>query len=146
MDTSSLIIVLLLALLLLVLAAWWWERGRAGRASRARWAVASAGETEAERILEALGFVIVERQAQAEWAVEVDGEATVVSCRADLLVTRGGELFVAEVKTGERAPDPFRPSTRRQLLEYALAFEVDGVLLVDMAERRVRAIRLLIGS
>ena len=36
-----------------------------------------------------------------------------------LLVERRGRRFVAEVKTGERAPDPLARPTRRQLLEYA---------------------------
>ena len=75
-------------------------------------------------------------------AVEVDGESWEVLCRADLLVEDAdGARFVAEVKTGRMAPEPTRPATRRQLLEYWLVFPVDGVLLVDMAAGRVRAVR-----
>ena len=55
-----------------------------------------------------------------------------VELRADLLVERDGMRFIAEVKTGERAPDPSFPPTRRQLLEYRLAFDPYGVLLVDV--------------
>ncbi|HET9625604.1 MAG TPA: hypothetical protein VFP84_29760, partial [Kofleriaceae bacterium] len=41
-----------------------------------------------------------------------------------------GERLVAEVKTGEVAPRLATAATRRQLLEYLVAFGVDGVLLV----------------
>ena len=40
------------------------------------------------------------------------------------------ERLVAEVKTGEAAPSLATAATRRQLLEYHVAFAVDGVLLV----------------
>ena len=58
----------------------------------------------------------------------------VIALRADLLVERGGRRYVAEVKTGEAAPSLATAATRRQLLEYLIAYRVDGVLLVD-AER-----------
>ena len=43
---------------------------------------------------------------------------------------RIGELLVAEVKTGEEAPNFATTATRRQLLEYHVAFAADGILLV----------------
>ncbi len=55
-----------------------------------------------------------------------------VELKADLLVAKGGRQFVAEVKTGTLAPQIRTSATRRQLLEYRLAYDVDGVLLVDM--------------
>jgi hypothetical protein len=59
-----------------------------------------------------------------------DGEPHVVELRADYLVERRGARYVAEVKTGEAAVLIGNSATRRQLLEYQLAFDVDGVLLV----------------
>jgi hypothetical protein len=38
---------------------------------------------------------------------------------------------VVEVKTGALAPKIETSATRRQMLEYRVAFDVDGVLLVD---------------
>ena len=64
----------------------------------------------------------------------VDGEPVDVRVRADLLVARDGLRYVAEVKTGGQAPDPTYPPTRRQLLEYMLVFEPDGLLLVNPDE------------
>ena len=52
------------------------------------------------------------------------------SCAPTTWSRRGGELLVAEVKTGEAAPSLATAATRRQLLEYHVAFAADGVLLV----------------
>jgi hypothetical protein len=84
----------------------------------------------AERLLEARGFRIEARQARLAWHPEVDGERCEVEVRADLIVSRGGRRFVAEVKTGAVAPDVRHAPTRRQLLEYQHAYRADGVLLV----------------
>lgn len=55
-------------------------------------------------------------------------------------MSRKGRRYVAEVKTGERAPDPCHPPTRRQLLEYAMVFEANEVLLVDVPAGEIRTI------
>jgi membrane protein implicated in regulation of membrane protease activity len=135
-----LVIGVLAALLLAALAGWRRAATRASRASRARQRRARRAETEAERFLESLGYAILERQVTRVWRLEVDGELREVASRADLLVERGRRLFVADVKSGEIAPRPHQPATRRQLLEYLLAFGADGALVVDMAGRRVHAV------
>ncbi len=112
-----------------------------GVSSRARNRVAGEGEREAEAILARNGFRIVERQARAPWSMVVDGVEVPFEVRIDLLVSRRGKRYVAEVKTGERAPDPCHPPTRRQLLEYAMVFDAAEVLLVDVPAGEVRAIR-----
>lgn len=106
----------------------WWRRSLSRRrAQRAR-----AGELEAEELLEGLGFEVVERQPRRSFTLEVDGEPHLVELRADLLVARRGRRLVAEVKTGQRAPRIETRATRRQLLEYRIAYQdADGVLLVD---------------
>ncbi len=108
---------------------------RWARTRRVRRAV--RGETDAERLLEGAGYAIEERQPGLEWSVACDGVMVPISLRADLVVTRDGRRYVAEVKTGERAPRIETAATRRQLLEYAVAYEVDGALLVDMEARTV---------
>ena len=117
------------ALIALVIARWlrawrgsWRAQRRAGRAV--------AGEEDAAVMLRRAGFRIVARQARTWWAPLVDGEPHELELRADYLVEAKGELLVAEVKTGEEAPQLATAATRRQLLEYHVAFEVDGVLLV----------------
>lgn len=130
---------LVAALALVALGAWlasWWR----GAQSRTRNVVALDGEAEAEAILEDEGYTVVARQVTASWRIEVDGEPVDVGVRADLVVERDGRRYVAEVKTGGRAPDPCHPPTRRQLLEYSLVFRSSRVLLVDVQARAVREV------
>jgi hypothetical protein len=104
-----------------------WRRSRRARVRAAR---ASAGEDLAGELLVRAGFRIVARQVRITWAPLVDGEPHQTELRADYLVALGDEQLVAEVKTGAEAPSLATAATRRQLLEYHVAFAVDGVLLV----------------
>jgi hypothetical protein len=72
--------------------------------------------------------------------VVVDGRHRPVELRADYLVRRGSERYVAEVKTGRVAPCLSTAATRRQLLEYRLAYAADGVLLVDMEHKCIHEV------
>jgi hypothetical protein len=80
------------------------------------------------------GYAIVASQVTSSYELSIDGKPVPIRVRADLLVERAGRRFIAEVKSGALAPNIATRATRRQLLEYRLAFDVDGVLLVD-AER-----------
>lgn len=123
---ASLLLVMGLALALVL------QRGQSGRASRRRNAVALRGEGDAEALLEAHGYRIVDRQVTVPGVLHLDGQPVEFVVRLDLLVRRRRRHFIAEVKTGERAPDPTFPATRRQLREYAALLPDHGVLLVDM--------------
>jgi hypothetical protein len=105
--------------------------------ARRRQARAMRGERHAERLLDRLGYAICARQVPTSWAVTCDGEVHEVPLRADLLVERDGKRYVAEVKTGRVAPRLATATTRRQLLEYRVAYDVDGILLVDAEAGRV---------
>ncbi len=119
----------------LFLAARAWLRGAAARARSAR---ALAGERAAAAVLRAHGFTILGAQVPAQYPVEVDGETIIAGLRADYVVAKNGARFVAEVKTGALAPRIETAATRRQLLEYEIAFDVDGVLLVDADRQTIR--------
>jgi hypothetical protein len=126
--------------LVLLLAARALARWRSRAAARRRWVRAAAGEVEAEDLLAEHGFAIVDRQAGLVWSIECDGEPHAVELRADLLVERDGRRYVAEVKTGTSAPLLTNAATRRQLLEYCVAYQVDSVLLVDVEAQAVREV------
>jgi hypothetical protein len=115
-------------------------RWRRRRRILARVARAGKGEARAASWLADAGYAIVGAQAVAEYTIAVDGEPVTAQVRADYLVEKGGARFVAEVKTGQVAPRIETTATRRQLLEYRVAFDVDGVLLVDAEAGRIRAI------
>ena len=133
--STSLTIVLLVALIAVLADALWAALTRSSRRARRRAARAIDGEATARLLLEAHGYEIRGQQVRGSWSLTVDGETFDFGVRADLMVARDGEVLVAEVKTGMLAPDPTFGPTRRQLLEYQLVFEVDGVLVVD-ADRR----------
>ena len=86
------------------------------------------------------GYTIVGRQVSGAHRLHVDGEIVEIPLRADLMVTRCGRRYVAEVKTGKRAPRVEHAETRRQLVEYRIAFDVDGALLVDMERGRIHEV------
>lgn len=131
---AAAIVVLALALHLVIRGL-----GRSLRRWRARRRQARAvrGERQAERLLDRLGYAICARQAATTWTITCDGEAHEVPLRADLIVERAGQRYVAEVKTGRLAPKLATAATRRQLLEYRVAYAVDGVLLVDAEAGRI---------
>lgn len=101
---------------------------------------AGDGEREAARYLQNTGFTIVGTQVAATYTLTVDDAPMPVDVRADLVVKKGARRFVVEVKTGKVAPRLDTPATRRQLLEYQLAFDVDGVLLFDAEASALRTI------
>jgi hypothetical protein len=137
------LLVAVAAVVALVATLGWWRAGtRIGRGNRRRAAVARIGEVDAEALLAEHGFEVLGRQVTGRWSLWVDGDEQEVHCRADLVVRPRRDRrvrYVAEVKTG-RAVDPRVPATRRQLLEYAMVFDVDGVLLLDMEAREVRRV------
>jgi hypothetical protein len=116
-------------------ARYWGRRARVLRAVRARTA-----ERDAHGLLERAGFAVLGQQVRRRWSVFADGEAVSFELIADYVVRRDGQVWVAEVKTGERALDLGYGPTRRQLLEYREAFDVAGVLLVDAEGRSIRSV------
>lgn len=114
-----------------------WLPGRRLRLARERGA---QGEVRAEALLRRLGYAIVARQAARSYGVSVDGRPFNVDLRADFLVERDHLCYVAEVKTGRLAPRLDTSATRRQLLEYRVAFQTAGVLLVDVDAGRVHSV------
>ena len=128
------------ALLALQTVRVWWLARRPRVLARRRARRGLEGERDAEPLLHRAGYRILERQPTGSWRIDVDGEALDLRLRADFLVWRRGRRFVADAKTGERAPRITHGPTRRQLLEYRLAFDVEGVLLVDPERGTVQEI------
>ncbi len=117
-----------------------WSRWRATRRIARTRRLGRRAEKQALRLLRASGYRIVDSQPTATVRVEVNGRARSFQVRGDLLVRRRKKLYLAEIKGGAEVSSVAHRATRRQLLEYACAFEVDGVLLVDMHRREVRAV------
>jgi hypothetical protein len=141
---NDLILIAILTLLIGIAAGWvslylvgrWWR----GLWLRRQMGDARIAEEEAGQLLEAKGFKVIGRQKRAEVITYVDGKPHIGYVQADFIATRRDKVYVAEVKTGSYAPDITEPSTRRQLLEYDFVYKPDGILLVDMTERRIHLI------
>lgn len=136
-----------IALALLAILVLWWLKLRLGRwwddrARRKRQQRAGKAEVAAARLLEKHGFDVLDSQVRRQWELDVDGDILEVTVIADYLVEKDGETFVAEVKSGDKAPELTNSATRRQLLEYALAYDSPTVILVDMAELEIRHVRI----
>jgi Holliday junction resolvase-like predicted endonuclease len=101
------------------------------------------GQRRARTYLEQLGFDILAEEHELSAEMEVDGELMAYTLRIDYLVQKRRRTYGVEVKTGEQAGDPCYRATRRQLLEYsqALPVAVDGLLLLDMEQRRLMEVR-----
>lgn len=136
---SQLAPALALAVLLLLVALGlrrWYVRWRLRR----RWSHSRSVERQGAQVLADAGYTVLGQQVESSYTVLVDGTPSQIALRADYLVSRAGRQFVAEVKSGQVAPRLDTAATRRQLLEYLLAFQVDGVLLVDGEQRQVHEV------
>ena len=102
--------------------------------------IGSAGERAAEALVAAAGYRVADRQVTRRFDVLVDGQRREATVRADLLLQKNGRTFVAEIKAGWLVSDPLHAPTRRQLLEYEVAFGARGVLLVDVPRKAVHRV------
>ena len=110
-------------------------------AMRRRFRRGRRGELEAEKLLRARGFSVLDDQATRKAHMFVNGRRENYFVRADFLVSRWWKTYVVEVKTGAMAPNPKASATRRQLLEYSQVYDADGLILADMETRTLLEIR-----
>jgi hypothetical protein len=97
-------------------------------------------EAQAPKLLKKHGYEILGAQVVGGYTLDVDGRPINVPLRADYLVKRENFCFLVEVKSGNVAPKLTTASTRRQLLEYVIAFQVDGILLLDAESQQLHQI------
>jgi hypothetical protein len=106
------------------------RRSLEARSSRKRTRRGLDAEAAAEKLLRRQGYRVLGRQVRKSYDALVDGESFTVELSADYLVSREGVDMVVEVKTGDGARLR-HADTRRQMLEYQLAFAVNAVILLD---------------
>lgn len=137
MVTPEALATVAIGLLSVLVALLLFRGGRGARnAARAR-RLGKQGETRAKSLLLAAGYRIMETQATKALTILVDGREVTTHLRADFVLERRGRRYVADAKAGDKAPSPASAATRRQLLEYATAYDVDGVLLVDASRGKI---------
>lgn len=106
---------------------------------RRKWQEAKQAEIRAAAILAQHGFRVLRRQPTARILIKVNGKPHYSTIRADFLARRGFFTYIVEVKSGRTAPRLWA-RTRRQLLEYQLAFHPHGMILVDMEKEKVKEV------
>lgn len=102
---------------------------------------AKKSEHRAVKFLENKGYQILDFQKKCFYTLYIDNKPYKIEVKADLIVKKGNKNFVAEVKTGEKVTSPKYTGTRRQLLEYYMAYRPDGLILVDMERQKIRTIK-----
>jgi hypothetical protein len=128
-----------LAVISLACTAWLLRRYR--RYRRSHIALRALGaERAALVLLRRMGYAVLDTQVRTPWIVRHGQNELEVTLRADAIVQRSGRRFIAEVKSSSFVADLRHGPTRRQLLEYAVAYGTDGVLLVDMHAQHVEEI------
>ncbi len=133
------------ATLMLVLGLWLgrrWTSWRAVADGRRRERLGRRGERTALRLLQRAGYRVLDTQVPGRMRLRVDGRERDFVVRADALVQRRRRRYVAEFKAGWVSSRVEYRQTRRQLIEYALAYDVDGVLLVDAVRDRIVRVQL----
>lgn len=101
---------------------------------------AKKSEVKALDLLYRHGYQVLDIQKDAFYTLYVDNKPFKACVKADVIVKKANKTYVAEVKSGKKAPSPTLPATRRQLLEYFMAYKPDGLLLVDMEKEKIRKI------
>jgi hypothetical protein len=148
-SASRLLIAVVLALLATLLvgaaAGSRLRRRLDARVSRSRTRRGLAAERAAERLLEQHGYRVLARKLAGGYSLSIDGDPHDVKLSADYLVERNGRELLVEVKTGD-ATHVDHADTRRQILEYQLAFQVPAILLVDADAGTIREVRFPLGE
>lgn len=100
-------------------------------------------ETKAERWLKRNGFKILDRQQSKPLIIKSGSTTLRYLIRIDFLVKKNGHIYVVEVKSGAKTKITNR-ETRRQLLEYFLAYQPYGIILFDMENKKFSEIRFML--
>ena len=100
-------------------------------------------ENEAQAYLISNGFKILDYQKSFEHKYFVDNRQRTSELKVDYFVSKNGKKYLVEVKSGQSAISASYTSTRRQLLEYKFALPNNGILLLDMENRKIEEIKFI---
>ncbi|MDD3030892.1 MAG: HK97 gp10 family phage protein [Atribacterota bacterium] len=101
-------------------------------------------EKKAEKWLKKNGFKIIEKQQSRPLIIKTGKTSHRYLIRTDFLVKKGGHKYVVEVKSGRKNSKVTNRETRRQLLEYFLAYQTYGIILFDMERNLFSEVKFLL--
>ena len=111
------------------------------RRLRKRFSKSRQAEKEAEKILRKNGYAIIDAQKSKPLLITIGDKIHRYLVRIDYLVRKRGKVFVVEVKSGEKIPYITNRETRRQMLEYYLAYQPYGILLLNMKNKNISEVK-----
>ena len=106
-----------------------------------RFSKSRQAEKEAEKILRKRGYTIIDVQKCKPLLITIGDKIHRYLVRIDYLVRKRGKVYVVEVKSGEKIPYITNRETRRQMLEYYLAYQPSGIILLNMKSRSISEVK-----
>ncbi len=114
------------------------------RKAKKRSVTSKRAEKKAERWLKRNGFQIMEKQQSRPLIIQIGETCHRYLIRTDFLVKKGGRKYIVEVKSGQKNSRITHRDTRRQLLEYLLAFKSYGIILFDMERKKFSEVKFFL--
>ncbi|RKX91561.1 MAG: hypothetical protein DRP84_11430 [Spirochaetes bacterium] len=108
---------------------------------RKRFSKSRQAEKEAEKVLKKNGYVILDAQKSKPLLITIGDKIHRYLVRIDYLARKRGKVYVVEVKSGEKIPYITNRETRRQMLEYYLAYQPSGILLLNMKNKTISEVK-----
>ncbi len=108
---------------------------------RKRFSKSRQAEKEAEKILKKNGYAIIDAQKSKPLLITIGDKIHRYLVRIDYLARKKGKVYVVEVKSGEKIPYITNRETRRQMLEYYLAYQPSGILLLNMKNKSISEVK-----
>ncbi len=108
---------------------------------RQRFSKSRQAEKEAEKILRKNGYTIIDIQKSKPLLITIGDKIHRYLVRIDYLARKRGKVYVVEVKSGEKIPYITNRETRRQMLEYYLAYQPSGILLLNMKNKSISEVK-----
>lgn len=110
------------------------------RAQRLRFKRGDKLEKEAAVFLKKRGYQVVAAQKVFYHTFQLDNTEQRAKLITDYIVKKGGKTYIVEVKSGKSAIMLSDKNTRRQLLEYDFVIPNDGVILLDMENKKLQLV------
>jgi hypothetical protein len=132
-------IVITASLIVLVLN-YKWMQFKKTRLRKKRFARGAKMEEKAALVLKRKGFDVEASQAVFYHDYKANGIDKQAKLEVDYVASKNGKTYLIEVKSGAVATQIENKATRRQILEYSIAIENDGVYLLDMETETLQRI------
>ena len=112
-----------------------------GKELKKRFSKSRQAEKEAEKILRKNGYAVIDAQKSKPLLLTIGDKIHRYLVRIDYLARKKGKIYVVEVKSGEKIPYITNRETRRQMLEYYLAYQPSGILLLNMKNKSISEVK-----